>query len=194
MPSAKTTIPSIPGYTILPLSLPPLTSFPLPATHYLYIAPHEPKLPTPNAARSLFLINVPFDATEAHLKHLFSTQLGLSHGRIEDVQFAADKRQVRSSEASSSTTSDRRGKKRKRPQHVGPTEEIDAVGLPQIWDRSLQINGGTAVIVFVDRPSMDAAFRAAKRARKENKGITWEAGFDHPPPELGSASNSYPTS
>lgn len=187
MPSAKATPSSIAGYVVLPLSLPPLAAFPIPATHYLYIAPHEPKLPTPTAVRSLFLVNVPFDASEAHIKHLFSTQLGLSHGRIEDVQFAAEKRQVRSSEESLILASEKRGKKRKRPSHTGSIGEVEGAGLPQTWDRPLQINGGTAVIVFVDRASMDAAFKALKRSQKENRELVWEAGSDHSPPALGSA-------
>ena len=194
MLSAKATSSSIAGYAILPLSLPPLAAFPVAATHYLYIAPHEPKLPTPTAVRSLFLVNVPFDASEAHIKRLFSTQLGLSHGRIEDVQFAAEKRRVWSSEESPGLASESRGKKRKRTSHVGSVEEVEGAGLPQTWDRPLQVNGGTAVIVFVDRASMDAAFRAVKRAQKDHRELGWDAGSDHPSPALGSASNYYSAS
>lgn len=144
MPSVTKDLQSIAGYTILPLNLPPIPAFPVLAKHYLYIAPHEPKIPTPTASRSLFLVNVPFDATESHIKHLFSVQLGLSHGRIEDVQFAAAKRQAREKMHSFEAGVEKRGKKRKRLADQCPIEEVEGADLPETWDRTLQVNGGTA--------------------------------------------------
>lgn len=180
---------TIAGYQVLSLSLPPLPALPSTATHYLYLAPHMPKIPTASDARSLFVVNVPFDATIVHMKHLFSTQLGLSHGRIEDVQFASGKRRVLDHEAlASHVSTEQRGKKRKRLSHAGPIEELEGAGFPPCWDRDLQLNGGTAVIIFVDRASMDAALKAVKKVQKNSIHIIWGEGLEDMVPKLGSAS------
>lgn len=179
---------AIAGYQVLPLSLPPLPCLRQPANHYLYLVPHEPKIPTASAVRSLFAVNVPFDATAAHIKNLFSIQLGLSHGRIEDVQFASEKRHVLIDEHPAPTVAlNQRSKKRKRLPAVGPIEDLEGAGLPRSWDRELQLNGGTAVIVFVDRASADAALRAVRKAQKTNKNIAWGEGLEDKVPTLGSA-------
>ena len=181
---------SIRGFTVLSLSLPPLPSFTTPATHYLYIAPHEPKIPTPTAARSLFLVNVPFDATEAHIKHLFSSQLALSHGRIEEVRFEADKKreQYDGGVVVQSSVQAKRGKKRKRASGDTPIDEEEGTALPSVWDRRLQRNGGTAVVLFVDRASMETALKEANKKQKAGSDITWGDGVDEKLPKLGSAS------
>lgn len=191
MPSAQATPSSIGGFIVLTLSLPPLPSFPTLASHYLYLAPHEPKLPTPTAARSLFLVNVPFDATEAHIKHLFSTQLGLSHGRIENVYFEADKKRAIADDDSSlmnPPTNERRGKKRKRVFTNGSFEDEEGAALPTSWDRKLQPIGGTATVLFVDRASMEAVLKEAKKKRKEGDEILWGSGVEEKLPKLGSSS------
>jgi len=180
---------AIANYYVLPLSLLPLPALPLQATHYLYLAPHLPRIPTASDVRSLFVVNVPFDATITHMKHLFSTQLGLSQGRIEDVQFESDKRQVLGHEPLTPPTStEKRGKKRKRLSHVGPIEELRGAGLPHCWDRDLQPNGSTAVVIFVDRASLDAVLKAVKKAQKNSLSIIWGEGLVDLVPKLGSAS------
>ena len=189
MSSAQSTPSSIGGYTILTLSLPVLPSFPTPAFHYLYLAPHEPKIPVPTAARTLFLVNVPFDATEAHIKHLFSTQLGLSHGRIEDVHFEADKKPATGDDSAmlNPATSAKNSKKRKRVTTHGPIEEEEGASLPTTWDRKLQRNGGTATVLFVDRASMEAVIKEVKRTQKEEREILWGSGVEEKLPKLGSS-------
>ena len=190
MPPDRSVPSSIGGFTVLSLSLPPLPSFPTPATHYLYIAPHEPKIPTPTAARSLFLINVPFDATEAHIKHLLSSQLALSHGRIEDVRFEGDKKRGHrdSGVVVQPALQDKRGKKRKRPSGDTPIDEEEGTALPSVWDRRLQRNGGTAVVLFIDRTSMETALKEAKKKQKTGSDIIWGDEVDEKLPKLGSAS------
>ncbi|KAJ3176711.1 Ribosomal RNA-processing protein 7 A [Geranomyces variabilis] len=46
---------------------------PIPAVHYLFIRAHEPRKPDPSlpAGRTLFIANVPTDATAAHFARLF---------------------------------------------------------------------------------------------------------------------------
>ena len=191
MPAAQANPPDIAGYSIVPITLPPLTALPLSTTHYLYLAPHNPKIPTATATRSLFLINVPFDATDDHIKHLFSSQLGLSHGRIENVQLAAERNRAMNNEESSNSSSvEKRGKKRKRAAAAEPIEEYGNTTLPRRWDRILQPIGGTAVVVFVDRASMDAALKAVKGLRKERRELVWAKGIEDQLPALGSESSS----
>lgn len=188
--SSLTKIPlQISGYNILPLSLPPLPSFPEAATHYLYLVPHQPKIPTPTASRSLFLVNVPFDSTELHIKHLFSTQIGLPAGRIEDVQFEGQRRRGSGTDQASSpkASQNKKSKKRKRGSSGGIIEEMEGAALPPVWDRDLQTNGLTAVVLFVDRASMDAALKAVKSIRKERKEPLWGGGLEGKVPALGSA-------
>ncbi len=185
--SPTTMIPSeIAGYRILPLSLPPLPSFNDTATHYLYLQPHQPKLPTPTAARSLFLVNVPFDATELHIKNLLSVQIGLPHGRLEEIQFAGSQSKVgRVEDAPTKPGKGKQSKKRKRGPESGTIEEVEGIALPAVWDRELLKKGLTAVAVFVDRPSMDAAFKAVKRILKDGSIPVWGEGSEGKIPPLG---------
>ena len=191
MSSSTTKIPlQVAGYTVFPLSLLPLPSFPQGATHYLYLAPHQPKIPTPTASRSLFLVNIPFDSTEVHIKHLFSSQIGLPAGRIEDVQFEGQRgKTIGMDEASGLESSQhKKSKKRKRGNFRGTLEDMEGAALPPVWDRDLQTNGLTAVVLFVDRASMDAAFKAVKSMRKERREPVWGEGLEDKVPALGSAS------
>ena len=190
MPSSTMMPPHIAGYNILPLSLPPLPSFPEAATHYLYLVPHQPKIPTATASRSLFLVNVPFDSTETHIKHLLSIQIGLPAGRIEDVQFEGQRRKGSGMDESSGpkTHQNKKSKKRKRGSNGNTIEEMEGAALPPVWDRDLQTNGLTAIVLFVDRASMDAALKAVKSARKEQREPVWGEGLEGKVPALGSAS------
>lgn len=176
-------------YYILPLSLPPLPSFPTPATHYLYVANHKPKIPSPTAHRSLFLVNVPFDATDVHIKHLFGAQIGLPSGRIEDVQFEGEGRKLQDSHEphSNQISVTKKGKKRKRPIPDGNLDEMSGASLPRVWDRDLRVIGGTAVTMFVDRASMEAVIRAIKKIRTENKEPIWGEGIEAAKGALGSS-------
>ena len=189
--SPSSTVPlQIAGYNILPLSLPPLPSFPETAIHYLYLATHQPKIPTPTASRSLFLVNIPFDSTDIHIKHLLSTQIGLPAGRIEDVQFEGQRRNGSGMEEASAPTAtqNKKSKKRKRGSGGSNTEDMGGAALPSVWDRDLQTNGLTAVVLFVDRASMDAALKAVRSTRKERREPVWGEGVDDKVPALGSAS------
>ncbi|KAI4188474.1 MAG: hypothetical protein LQ348_003916 [Seirophora lacunosa] len=178
----------IAGYTILPLSLPPLPSFPITATHHLYLRPHEPKLPTPTAPRSLFLVNIPFDSTEVHIKNLLSIQIGLPHGRIEEVKFAGSRSTApKAQDVVAKPSHGKQGRKRKRIHEDGAIEELEGTALPATWDRELRKDRLTAVVVFVDRPSMDAAFKAVRGIRKNGTPPVWGEGSEGKVPSLGSA-------
>ena len=200
MPKAS----EIAGYTVLPLQLPATPIFPTPAIHYLYLRPHEPRIPDPDAPRSLFLVNIPVDTTETHLRNLFSTRL--SAGRVERVKFedAKGSRTQESEQQDAPSASDQtapRGKKRKRaaPSADDLERQLDAIRLPTTWDRKLHRSGGHAVVVFVDRAAMELSLKAARKMsakwnKAEGKGgnaaavaVPWELAESTaaPPPQLG---------
>ncbi|KAL4930541.1 putative ribosomal small subunit assembly protein [Aspergillus undulatus] len=179
----------IAGYTALPLTLPSTPAFPIPATHYLYLRPHEPRIPDPDTPRSLFLVNTPIDTTETHLRHLFGSQL--SAGRVERVEFEAARLSKKGSSAhalmqgTNVTKNGSSGKKRKRVTADELQNRLDEATLPETWDRSLQRSGSHAVVVFVDRASMEASLKAARKAGRKSTSITWGEGIEDKVPALG---------
>jgi Rrp7 RRM-like N-terminal domain/Ribosomal RNA-processing protein 7 (RRP7) C-terminal domain len=153
-------------------------------THYLYLRPDQPKLPTAESAHSLFLVNIPFNTTEQHLKHLFAVQL--SAGRVKHVDFS------HSTTPSSHPTSDtallassNTSKKRKRITSSELELQLQHATLPDTWDRAIHPSGSHAVVVFVDKPSMEASLKAAKKAVKLATTITWGKGIENRIPPLG---------
>ncbi|PWN19225.1 hypothetical protein BCV69DRAFT_284376 [Microstroma glucosiphilum] len=82
---------TIAGFHILPLSIPTSSvasssssSSSSPTQHYLYLRPHEvtSSKDTLPKGRTLFLVNLPVDTTEGHLRSLFEKA-----GRVEEVRF-----------------------------------------------------------------------------------------------------------
>ncbi|KAL4961219.1 putative ribosomal small subunit assembly protein [Aspergillus stella-maris] len=175
----------IAGYTALPLTLPSTSSFPVSATHYLYLRPHEPRIPDPDTPRSLFLVNTPIDTTETHIRHLFGTQLGA--GRVERVEFEAARtgKKGTSAHALVQGTNVAKGKKRKRVTADELEGRLESVSLPETWERSLQRSGSHAVVVFVDKASMEASLKAAKKASKKSGSVAWGEGIEEKVPDLG---------
>ncbi|GAB1205657.1 hypothetical protein APSETT445_004335 [Aspergillus pseudonomiae] len=175
------------GYTVLPLRLPPAESKRAkPATHYLYLRPHEPRIPDADTPRSLFIVNVPIDTTELHLRHLFGSQLAA--GRVERVHFEAvpTKKKGGMTTAHSMVANVSKSKKRKRVTADELQNQLDDVSLPSTWDSELQKSGAHAVVVFVDKPSMEASVKAAKKAGKKKDGeIVWGEGIEDRLPQLG---------
>ncbi|KAJ5096298.1 hypothetical protein NUU61_005654 [Penicillium alfredii] len=165
----------IAGYTTLPLKLPETSVSPGPATHYLYLRPHEPRIPDPDSSRSLFVVNVPIDTTEIHLRYLFGTQL--SAGRVERVQFEDVPVKKRGVAAATENNLSHRSKKRKRVTVDDLQSRLDDVALPSTWDRQLQKSGAHAIVVFADRPSMEASLKAAAKAAKKGTTLVWGEGI-----------------
>ncbi|KIW86689.1 uncharacterized protein Z519_12675 [Cladophialophora bantiana CBS 173.52] len=154
------------GYIALPLQLQATGSFPREATHYLYLKPHEPKIPDEDTPRSLFLVNIPVCATEQSLKHLFTTQL--EGGRIQEIYFSEN------APGKQPVPTEKSSRKRKRM----TTEEIEAgldmYSLPNIFGCEIQDSGATAIVVFVDKVSMELTLKASRRAAKSGASIPWE--------------------
>ncbi|EXJ66509.1 uncharacterized protein A1O5_10178 [Cladophialophora psammophila CBS 110553] len=155
------------GCIALPLQLHASGSFPREATHYLYLKPHDPKIPDEDTPRSLFLVNIPVCATEQSLKHLFTTQL--EGGRIQEIYFsenAPGKQPVPAKKSS---------RKRKRMTVEEIEAGLDKYSLPNVFDSEIQKSGATAIVVFVDKASMELTLKAAaRRAAKSGTSITWE--------------------
>ena len=161
---------SIGDYLVLALSLPTLPAYPKPATHYLYLRQHAPKVPTASDARVLFLVNVPIDATEEHFKHLFETQL--EAGTVESVKFEGQRTRKKPAIAPAVA-----GKKRKRGQ-AGRAE------LPDVWDRDLHASGSTALVVFAEEKGARRVLRTVKSLK--GGAVGWGEGMEEQEP-LGSA-------
>jgi ribosomal RNA-processing protein 7 len=175
--------PRLGEYAILPISIPPVPSFPVKATHCLYVKHHEPKIHTHSDARSLFLVNVPIDSTEAHFRAIFTSLIGA--GRFESIIFENEKRTP-----VLTPTADTAGKKDKnlKRKRGGETKLTDSSAgqLPKIWDRDLHRSGSTAVAVMVDQKSVEAALKAVRKVHKSGAYPVWGAGVEEKVPKLGS--------
>lgn len=159
------------GYTTLPLRLPSTQTIKTPATHYLYLRPHEPRVPDPDSSRCLFIVNIPIDTTEAHVRHLFGTQL--SAGRVERVSFEDVPVKKRGVPAATEGNLAHRNKKRKRVTADDFQSQLDDIWLPSTWDRQLQKSGAHAIVFFADKPSMESSLKAASKAARKGTTIVW---------------------
>jgi len=164
-------------YSILSLQTPPVQTYATKSTHFLYVRAHDPKLPDPRSSRSLFIVNTPIDATETYFRKLFADQLGGS--RVEQVEFESTSPTKSAMVKSAAPPS----KKRKRAE-----EDDAATELPPTWDRDIQRSGSAAIVVFVDKPSMEVALKHVKRAAKARIELAWATREDQLP--LGSQSTS----
>ena len=185
--STKRKAPStVADFTVLPLTLPSLSGLPAShenTQHYLYVKPHTPSAYTPTAERSLFVANVPIDASETNIRALFAEQLG--GARVESVDFDAsvparplhkrwktDKRDAEDGE-------EQRGKKRKRNDAEVVAEgvvEDEESALPTLWSGEVRRSGSAAVVVFVDKRSARGALKEIQSAVKAGRTIEWKSG------------------
>lgn len=158
--------PTVNKYIVFPVILPATTTSSA-ASHYIYVRRHEPKLPTADSDRSIFAANLPVDATEDQLRSLFASVDG---GRVERVILEGDAVPIA---VGAAVQDPKKSKKRKRGEKA-TDQEPKNIELPKVWDRVVRRSGGTAVVVFVDRPSMELALKgAAKVVKKGSKGVEW---------------------
>ncbi|KEF56587.1 uncharacterized protein A1O9_06776 [Exophiala aquamarina CBS 119918] len=165
------------GCIALPINLPVRKSFPEQTKHYLYIRPHDPQIPDEDAPRSLFLVNIPVTATVQTLRHLFTTQL--EGGRVESVHFAEK------APGQTSTAVTRSSRKRKRMTAEELEAGLDKYSLPKVFDSEIHGTGSTAIVVFVDRASMELTLKTARRAVKTGATIEWEDTAQSTSPRFG---------
>ncbi len=169
------------GFVALPVQFKSSSAFSEPATHYIYLRPDEPKLPTIESTQSLFLVNIPITTTEQHLRHLFASQL--SAGRVKRVDFSDSI--GNSSIQGGSVQTAKNSKKRKRVTSSELELDLENATLPETWDRAIHPSGSHAVVVFVDRPSMEASLKAAQKAARLGTTIIWGEGIEDRVPPLG---------
>lgn len=176
MPALPEPPSKINDYLVFPIQI-PSGNVALPATHYLYLRRHQPKLPTADDARSLFAVNVPIDTTEWHLRNLFSN---IGGGRLERVIFEGEGGKQLAPAAGLDS------RKRKRSDKNDAAMEAAEV---KTWDRDLRRSGTTAVLVFVDKISSDMSLKAAANVCKSGIKTTIPWGEDlseeHKVPALG---------
>lgn len=175
-------------FTVLALKLPATPPLSRSATHYMYLRQHQPKVSDPTTARSLFIVNIPFDSTVDHLKHVLGPQLGLPTGRIAHIDIV-DRHETQIDApaivpAAQDTTSNR---KRKREQDIIEALPPLDPSLPDVWDRKLYHPGTNAIATFVDKVSMDVTLKAVRASAKSGKEIIWGDGVEDQAPSLGSA-------
>ncbi|KAK3985934.1 ribosomal RNA-processing protein 7-domain-containing protein [Cladorrhinum sp. PSN332] len=188
MPSPPLTIGD---FSVLPISIPPTTSYPKPTTHHLYVRRNTPKIPTSNDSRSLFVTNVPIDSTEAHFRALFASLVGA--GRFESITFESSNRKDAAHRLSTSSdpsslldaavpVSSARllqahsNKKRKASELESSNDSLNSILLPQTWTRHLHASGGSAVILLADSNSVASVLKAiSKLSTSKSKTIppTW---------------------
>lgn len=178
---------TVADFTVLPLTLPTLPGLPAShenTQHFLYIKPHEPSGYTASAERSLFVANVPIDASEANIRALFAEQLG--GARVESVDFDASvparplhKRWKQEKRGEDESEGEQRGKKRKRNDAEvvaeGVVEDEDSA-LPALWGSEVRRSGSAAVVVFVDKRSARGALKEIQSAVKSGHEVQWKAG------------------
>ena len=178
---------TVADFTVVPLTLPSLSS--LPSTHqetphYLYIKPHEPSAYTATAERSLFVANIPIDSSETNIRALFANELG--GARVESVDFDSSvparplhKRWKQDRRIDDGGEGEIRGKKRKRNDAEviaeGVVEDEDSA-LPALWASEVRRSGSTAVVVFVDKRSARGAMKEAQNAVKSGRTVAWKSG------------------
>ena len=171
-------------FAILPIQMPPTAAYPHAAAHELRLKAHTPKIPGPTDERSLFLKNLPVDASTAHVRALFSFLVGA--GRFESVAFDdEDARALPGVEPAQAALVATLLRKRKRDE-VDETQESErAARLPPIWTRTLRRSGGTAVVLLADARSVRLVLKAVAKLHKTKKYPVWGEGLPANTPGLG---------
>ena len=185
---SKATPKTVADFTVLPLTLPTLSGLPAQcndAKHYIYVKPHAPSIPTADDERSLFVANIPIDASERNIRALFQEQLGGS--MVERVEFDASvpaqpmhKRWKSDKPTTQDDSATSRGKKRKRTDDAaviaeGVVEDAESA-LPRLWNSEARKSGSGAVVVFGDKKSARGALKEIQKAVKEGRSISWKGG------------------
>ncbi|KAJ3561808.1 hypothetical protein NP233_g9971 [Leucocoprinus birnbaumii] len=154
------------GFTPIPIT------YSTKATHYIYARPHsvtkkDDALP---AGRTLFLVNVPPDATERALIQLFKNA-----GTVEKIVFSTDNteeighdtgedEEEEDEENDEESMADEREKPRKR-RKVSKEDIPKVTPLPIVLLRTLRKTGGSAHVIFLDSSSLDRAVNSLSKPR-----------------------------
>ncbi|KAI1778680.1 ribosomal RNA-processing protein 7-domain-containing protein [Hypoxylon cercidicola] len=172
-------------FVMLPVSIPPLPSFRVQATHYLYLRRNAPRIPTPDDSRSLYVANVPCDSTEPHFRALFSSLIGA--GRFESITFDQDRKTSELSHEPAQAVRLAGHRKRKRDEdEIRNAKDEAAAELPSTWTRQVYESGSCAVALFADEKSAEHVLKAAKKLKKPKNYPVWGEGVKDQVPPMGS--------
>jgi ribosomal RNA-processing protein 7 len=173
------------SFSILPLTISPLPSFPVAAVHEVRVRRNAPKIPTDNDSRSLFLKNIPADSTEPHFRAVFSQLVG--PGRFETIIFEDDKKTALAVDPARATAVNGFAKKRKRGDVESEElqQEDNATRLPEIWTRQLQQSSSTAIVLLADEKSVQLVLKAIVKLHKTHKYPVWGESLADEVPPLG---------
>ena len=188
---------TIAGFTVLPV----LYSS---STHYIYARSHKgskkPKRDALPEGRTLFLVNIPPDATERELVHLFKNS-----GTVEKVVFdynAAGESVEDSKDSGDSSSEDEDGEEAAKPEDGGVAEDEEDGGrrarkkrkisksenkltppklspLPERPLRVLRKTGRSAHVVFLDSSSLERALASTKPRRWPTAAGEEPSGLEH---------------
>lgn len=171
--------PSLSAYTILAASLPVVPSFPTPATHYMYLRKDTPSssTPTPDALRSVFIANIPIDATENTLRAFFKQ---INGARVERVDFEEDLAVLSVRERGILVKGQKWNDKVARLQNTAgmkkrkrEDDEKESNVLPSTWSVKVRKSGENAVVVFVDKATAELVLKEARALSRRNKSVPW---------------------
>lgn len=169
---------SVAGFTLIPIA------YSSSSTHFIYARPHtgskkalNPAFPT---GRTLFLVNVPPDATERELILLFKQA-----GTVERVVFGHDQINFQQAEESDNEEEEEKEiedveqprKKRKISKEDGGPPKVTP--LPSDSLRILRRTGGCAHVIFLDSSSLDRALATPQKSRPWPKSPDEPSGLAH---------------
>ena len=163
-----------------------LVSYKSSVTHYLYARSHSSSKSNSSKTlpdgRTLFLVNVPPDATERELVLFFK-----SSGTVEKVLFDFDVKEPHNDDSDSEGEDDKsmgeaqvneQPKKRRRTQK-DKKEVPTVIPLPSQSLRRLRKTGLTAHVVFLDSSSLDQAMASTSKPRSWPISSEDPSGLSH---------------
>jgi ribosomal RNA-processing protein 7 len=162
---------SLSSFTILTLSLPSSPAFPASAKHYLYIRADSPKHPTDNTPRSIFVANIPVDASESSIRTLFKQ---INGARVAEVVFEHNVKDSGPTVQGDTWGIDTAGKKKRKRQEIEAASLEDDYALPSTWALKLKKSGSSATVVFVDRSTAESVLKEARRMAKKGEKLHWK--------------------
>lgn len=172
-------------FVVLPIEILPTLAYPHSALHEVRVRRNNPKVPTANDSRSLFLKNIPVDSTEAHFRSVFTHLLGA--GRFETITFEDDRVPASSVDPAQAMRLNDLARKRKRAdvEDEERRREDDAAKLPEAWTRRLQKSSSTAVVLLADEKSVQLALKAIAKLTKNKRFPVWGEDLAGDVPPLG---------
>ncbi|KAF1814042.1 hypothetical protein P152DRAFT_457403 [Eremomyces bilateralis CBS 781.70] len=162
------------GYTILPITFPPTPAYPHKVHHHLYLRSHDPRIEDRDTPRTLFVSNVPIDASESSIRDLFKRIAG-GRGAVQRVEFE-DKAWKQRHEVSEAPVHAGVKRKREEVEEAELEAKMETAQLPEVWEDELLPGGTCALVVFADKSSKDVALKASGRLAK----AIWKGGKDAP--------------